>query len=101
MGEIPRRAALIDEEPSQADQRAGGVLRVVGGALWTCIGRVHELKRGCGFVVAGRLGAQSFVDAHEALASAPDSHRDMFLEIPDFRVDISSTELRARARAKS
>ena len=58
-------------------------------------------SRGCGFVVAGRLGAQSFVDAHEALASAPDSHRDMFLEIPDFRVDISSTELRARARAKS
>ena len=58
-------------------------------------------ERGCGFVVAGRLGEQSFVDAHEALASAPDSHRDMFLEIPDFRVDISSTELRARARAKS
>ena len=58
-------------------------------------------ERGCGFVVAGRLGEQSFVDAHEALASAPDSHRDMFLEIPDFRVDISSTEIRERARAKS
>lgn len=53
--------------------------------------------RGCGFVVAGRLGEKSFVEAHESLASAPASHRDMFLEIPDFRVDVSSTELRARA----
>ena len=37
-----------------------------------------------------RAGSESRgVDAHEALASAPDSHRDMFLEIPDFRVDVA------------
>mmetsp|Transcript_26508 Transcript_26508/g.81501 ORF Transcript_26508/g.81501 Transcript_26508/m.81501 type:complete len:222 (+) Transcript_26508:1522-2187(+) len=56
--------------------------------------------RGCGFVVAGRLdGGHTFVQSHEALADAPTSYRDMFLEIPDFRVDLSSTELRAAAAA--
>lgn len=44
-------------------------------------------------------GGHTFVQSHEALADAPTSYRDMFLEIPDFRVDLSSTELRAAAAA--
>ena len=53
--------------------------------------------RGCGFVVAGRLDKQnSFVQTDQAISGAPDSYRDMFLEMPHFRHDISSTELRAK-----
>ena len=53
--------------------------------------------RGCGFIVAGRLNssADRFVQTDEAIATAPTAFKDMFLEIPDFRVDLSSTELRA------
>ena len=54
-------------------------------------------SRGCGFVVAGRLADHGFVQSREALGNAPDAFRDMFLEVPDFRVDLSSTELREKA----
>ena len=55
--------------------------------------------RGCGFIVAGRLNTadERFVQTDEAVATAPIAFKDMFLEIPEFRVDLSSTTIRATA----
>jgi nicotinic acid mononucleotide adenylyltransferase/nicotinamide mononucleotide (NMN) deamidase PncC len=51
--------------------------------------------RGCRFLVAGRLGAGGTFVALDDLA-IPVAYRDLFSAIPaaDFRVDLSSTELR-------
>lgn len=57
-------------------------------------------SRGCEFVVGGRRSGDDFVPALEALASlAEDSrHRPLFLALDerDFRLDLSSTEIRKR-----
>ena len=56
-------------------------------------------KFGCAFFVAGRLDKQgNYVDADTCLAHAP---VDLFFPIHDFRYDISSTEIRAAAKASS
>lgn len=54
-------------------------------------------ERRCGFVVAGRLDndLEQFVETHQAVSTAPEAFKDMFLLMPEFRMDISSTELRA------
>lgn len=49
---------------------------------------------GCSFLVAGRTVQGHFVPAAEM--NVPPSLRDIFLELPEFRMDISSTELRAK-----
>ncbi|KAJ8601192.1 hypothetical protein CTAYLR_003221 [Chrysophaeum taylorii] len=58
------------------------------------------LRFGCAFVVAGRLDAKTgqYVAADASLVNAPVRHRDMFATLAesDFRVDISSTELRKK-----
>mmetsp|Transcript_1488 Transcript_1488/g.4466 ORF Transcript_1488/g.4466 Transcript_1488/m.4466 type:complete len:232 (-) Transcript_1488:128-823(-) len=60
---------------------------------------LDEIRRhGCGFVVAGRLDPHTgrYVNADASLAAAPSRHRDLFVTLTesDFRLDISSTELR-------
>lgn len=50
----------------------------------------------CSFIVAGRLVAGTYVSAQESIATAPESHKSMFTTLDDFRLDISSTEIRAR-----
>lgn len=47
---------------------------------------------GCRFIVAGRLHQGQFRTLADI--NIPDSLRDCFVELPDFRVDLSSTELR-------
>ncbi len=58
------------------------------------LGRIRAL--GCRFLVAGRVGADGRFVGLEGLIVPPE-HRDLFLAIPEaaFRVDISSTEIRA------
>jgi hypothetical protein len=55
---------------------------------------------GCRFLVAGRVqGERGFVGL-EGL-NIPPRYRDLFRALPAFRVDISSTELRAASREDS
>jgi hypothetical protein len=64
--------------------------------LAQALGRIRAL--GCSFLVAGRCDAQGRFWALENLA-IPEHWRDLFTGIPEqeFRADLSSTELRARA----
>lgn len=50
---------------------------------------------GCDFLVAGRLIGHDFVDDLSKL-DAPPCLMDMFRMMPEFRRDISSTELRSK-----
>lgn len=50
---------------------------------------------GCRFVVAGRLVDDEFRTLE--LDEVPEEFRDLFQALPDFRLDISSTELRGEA----
>jgi hypothetical protein len=63
--------------------------------------RVFEALRaaGCRFVVAGRLDAASGAFLGLADAHVPAELADLFTELPDFREDVSSTQLRAAAAA--
>ena len=47
---------------------------------------------GCHFLVAGRLRGHHFLTLHDL--QLPAGYRELFEEIPDFRMDISSTDLR-------
>jgi nicotinic acid mononucleotide adenylyltransferase len=59
-------------------------------------------SQGCRFVVGGRVGPQGFIGAESILASEgsmlPPDLRNMFVGVTEeeFRVDLSSTEIRAR-----
>lgn len=53
-------------------------------------------QHNCDFIVAGRLVAGAYVSAEASIATAPASHRSMFTVLDDFRLDMSSTEIRAR-----
>jgi nicotinic acid mononucleotide adenylyltransferase/nicotinamide mononucleotide (NMN) deamidase PncC len=63
----------------------------------------HEIHgHGCRFLVAGRVCADGrFAELHHL--NIPEAHRDLFAAIPAeaFRVDVSSTALRAECRAVS
>lgn len=50
--------------------------------------------QGCRFLVAGRVDKSGHYRPAESLA-VPDALRDLFVPLPPFRVDISSTQLRA------
>lgn len=54
-------------------------------------------RAGCSFLVAGRVMDGAFV--HAGLVVAPPGLEGLFRSLPDFRLDISSTELRLRADA--
>ena len=49
-------------------------------------------KSGCSFVVGGRKVGNEFLDATSF--KAPKGFENLFIPIPAFRMDISSTELR-------
>jgi hypothetical protein len=56
-------------------------------------------RRGCRFLVAGRIDQQGqFIELEHV--GIPDAYRDLFTAIPweEFRVDLSSTQLRAAAK---
>jgi hypothetical protein len=55
-------------------------------------------EQGCRFLVAGRVDRSGRYLAPEELA-LPAEYRDLFRGIPDFRIDLSSTELREEERA--
>jgi nicotinic acid mononucleotide adenylyltransferase len=60
---------------------------------------LEEFKRlGCQFLVAGRLVDGKFSPPSDM--KVPLQTKDLFLELPEFRVDISSTELRAKGTLK-
>ena len=79
---LTRRALYVDKSqlfgPCDFVMGADTASRVLDAKYYGGVAGLAEAldtlrERGCGFVVAGRLGEQSFVDAHEALASAPDA----------------------------
>merc|ERR1711916_242676 len=52
-------------------------------------------RNGGRFLVGGRLVGSSFHTLHDGSFPFPEGlPRDLFQEIPDFRIDLSSTELR-------
>lgn len=56
---------------------------------------------GGSFLVAGRETDGRFESLDDVAPSIPDVVLDMFQPIPDFRLDISSTELRRRREEES
>ena len=64
---------------------------------------------GCSFIVAGRVGEATAAGGEEKEGEErfltlddvdiPETLRDLFEPMPDFRLDISSTELRKKAAA--
>ena len=73
------------------------------GESWDASRVRRDRERGCSFLVAGRLaaavgdddatGARRFLTLADVDVPAP--LRDLFEEIPGFREDVSSTEIRA------
>lgn len=57
-------------------------------------------ERGCDFLVAGRVGEEDRFRAADDL-DAPEAFTHLFRPLPDFRRDISSTELRESGRRGS
>jgi hypothetical protein len=47
---------------------------------------------GCHFLVAGRLRGHHFLTLQDL--ELPNGYRELFEEIPDFRMDVSSTAIR-------
>jgi nicotinamide mononucleotide (NMN) deamidase PncC len=71
--------------------------RFYGGTTADLDRAMHELRsRSCRFLVAGRINVEGyFVDLSNL--SIPSEHRDLFMDLPagEFRVDLSSTQLRS------
>ena len=69
------------------------------------------LAAGCSFIVAGRVGEAAAAGEKEKVGlgeerfltlddvDIPETLRDLFEPMPDFRLDVSSTELRKAAAA--
>ena len=56
---------------------------------------LNEFKvLGCKFIVAGRLVGNEFYSPNELFKRLNENIKDLFIPLGDFRVDISSTELR-------
>jgi Cytidylyltransferase-like len=62
-------------------------------ALQAALDNIRQL--GCSFLVAGRVDERGCLRALEHLTVPPD-YADLFRGLPDFRVDISSTQLRTQ-----
>jgi hypothetical protein len=76
-----------------------------GGSKDAMLKAVRDMK-GVHFCVGGRLQQQAedcdkFVTGEEELADLPWDVQDMFSLVNDFRVDISSTELRKQEASSS
>eukprot|EP00758_Cryptobia_borreli_P004851 Tbor_TRINITY_DN4615_c0_g1::TRINITY_DN4615_c0_g1_i1::g.14912::m.14912 len=70
-----------------------------GGSREEMINKINEIRDcGCSFVVGGRKEGESWKDFENNKDEMPESIRDLFLGIPeeDFRIDISSTEIREK-----
>ncbi|MBI3944600.1 MAG: hypothetical protein HY321_01650, partial [Armatimonadetes bacterium] len=65
--------------------------------MWDALREIRE--RGCRFLVAGRLHAGAYRTLRDV--AIPEDLRSLFSEIPEsaFRLDVSSTEVRAGARS--
>ena len=61
-----------------------------------------EIQRhGCRFLVLGRVGDDgAFLQLEDMQDRIPVGMDGLFVSVPDFRMDISSTELRAKAAAR-